>query len=271
MAIADSFTSVARYFPRLRKLMWKQLYQMLARFYPNADWTFMNYGYASLEPGNPVPELSKDDEPDRSFIQLYHSILHGRSLAGGDVLEVGCGRGGGCSYIARYLKPRSVCGVDLSSKAVRFCRRKHRVPTLKFKVGDSERLPFKDESFDAVVNVESSHCYPSIDRFFSEVRRILRPGGTFHIADLWDDVRVEWFHSLLKNSGMEIEEGGDITPNVITAMRRDSARRIELFRKTLFAPLVMFFQEFAGNEESRIFRKFEDRRVFYYGYLLRKA
>jgi SAM-dependent methyltransferase len=271
MAIADAFTSVTRSFPNIRKLMWKELYQLLARLYRNAEWTFMNYGYAPLGPGDPAPALLPEDEPDRSFIQLYYSILHRQSLADRDVLEVGCGRGGGSSYIARYLGPRSVCGVDLSRKAVHFCRQMHESPILRFKVGDSERLPFGDESFDAVVNVESSHCYPSIDRFFSEVKRILRPGGSFHIADLRDDTGVRSFHASLDRSGMRIEEGGDITPNVVSAMISDSARRIRFFRKTLLAPLVHFFQEFAGNEESRIYRKFQERRIHYYGYLLRKA
>jgi SAM-dependent methyltransferase len=235
------------------------------------EWTFMNYGYTPLGPEDPVPTLVPDDEPNRSFIQLYHNILHGISFKGGDVLEVGCGRGGGCSYIARYLQPRSVCGVDLSRKAVLFCRKKHQLPALRFRVGDSERLPFANGSFDAVVNVESSHCYPSIDRFFSEVKRILRPGGSFHIADLRDDVQVDPFHESLSKSGMRIVGGGDITQNVVSAMRQDSARRIAFFKRTLLAPLVRYFQEFAGNEESRIFRKFETKRIFYYSYLLRRA
>ena len=48
---------------------------------------------------------------------------------------------------------------------------------------DAEKLPFDDESFDAIINVESSHCYPHIDSFLSEVRRVLAPGGCFGIVD----------------------------------------------------------------------------------------
>ena len=58
------------------------------------------------------------------------------------------------------------------------------MPGLAFEVGDAERMPFPDASFDAVVNVESSHCYPSMPAFLSEVRRVLRPGGHFLYADL---------------------------------------------------------------------------------------
>ncbi len=269
--ISDAFCSVTRTFPNIRKFLWKELYQGLAGLYVNSEWTFMNYGYASLDPGDRVPALAPEDETNRSFIQLYHKALHRSDMKNADVLEVGCGRGGGSAYMARYLGARSVCGMDLSPRAVRFCRRTHSHPALKFKVGDSEALPFRNGSFDAVMNVESSHCYPSLDRFFSEVRRVLRPGGSFHITDLRDDVGVEPFHAALRRSGMEIEAGGDITKNVIAALRSDGRRRLDLFRKTLLSPLLRYFQEFAGNEESSIFRKFAEKRIFYFSYLLRRA
>ncbi len=267
---AYTFHSVARWYPWVRKLMWKELYQLTAGIYRNPGWTFMNYGFVPLAPEDAVLKLAPEDEPNRLFIQLYRRALHHVDVRDGDVLEVGCGRGGGCSYIARYLGPRSVCGVDLSRKAVFFCRRKHSHPVLRFKVGDSERLPFKDGSFSAVVNIESSHCYPDLDRFLSEVKRVLRPGGSFHIADFRERPQVESFHEALRRSGMKIEAGGDITDNVMAAMRSDGRRRINLFRRSMLAPLVHLFQEFAGNEESGIYRQFADKWSSYYSYLLRK-
>ena len=49
--------------------------------------------------------------------------------------------------------------------------------------GDAQNLPFPDESFDAVINVEASHIYPNFERFLGEVARVLRPGGHFLYAD----------------------------------------------------------------------------------------
>jgi SAM-dependent methyltransferase len=236
--IVAAFTAVCRSHPWFRQFLWKELYQLIARLCPTPEWTFMNFGYDSLDHEDPVPDLRPEDETDRSFIQLYHHALMGKALKAKDVLEVRCGRGGGCSYIARYLEPRSVCGVDLSRRVVLLCRARHRLPNVSFRIGNSEALPFPDCSFDAVMNVESSHRYPSLDRFLSEARRILRRGGSFHIADLRDRDDVDPFHVSLKSSGMTVEKGGDISRNVIAAMQRDSARRIALFKSTLPRPLV---------------------------------
>ena len=88
---------------------------------------------------------------------------------------MGSGRGGGASYISRHLKPKSVVGIDISKNAVRLCKSTHQYPNLSFYVGDSEKIPFEDESFDVVLNVESSHCYGNILLFLTEVKRVLKP------------------------------------------------------------------------------------------------
>ena len=95
------------------------------------------------------------------------------------MLEVGSGRGGGASYLSRYLRPRSVTGLDLSQKAVDLCNRHRKAPGLAFTRGDAQSMPFADSSFDAVVNIESSHCYPSMGKFLSEVHRVLRRAAAF--------------------------------------------------------------------------------------------
>jgi ubiquinone/menaquinone biosynthesis C-methylase UbiE len=43
--------------------------------------------------------------------------------------------------------------------------------------GDAQNLPFPDQSFDAVINVEASHIYPEFERFVGEVARVLPPEG----------------------------------------------------------------------------------------------
>src|ERR1700752_4130464 len=101
----------------------------------------MNYGFVP-PPGAEPLVLRSDDEPDRYWIQLYHQVAGAIALTGRSVLEVGSGRGGGASYVARYLGPRSLVGVDVSNSAVALCKERHHAPGLSFRQGDAEQLPF---------------------------------------------------------------------------------------------------------------------------------
>src|SRR5262249_34008 len=145
---------------------------------------FMNYGFANLERGaEPIP-LSEAQEKDRFAIQNYHYLVEPIPLAGKDVLEVGSGRGGGAAYVNQTFAPRNLRGIDFSEAAARFCRNVHSIEGLSFVAGDAESIPLVDNSFDVVINVESSHCYASVEAFLSGVYRVLRPGGHFLITDL---------------------------------------------------------------------------------------
>ena len=90
--------------PRLRRLLWRWWYGRLARRFDQRDWTFMNYGYASPA-GAPPLALDAADEPDRLCIQLYARTVSNVTLAGREVIEVGSGRGGGASWLARTHRP----------------------------------------------------------------------------------------------------------------------------------------------------------------------
>src|ERR1700694_922148 len=99
--------------------------------------------------------LSASDEHNRFPIQLYHRTATQVDLTGKRVLEVGCGHGGGASYLLRTLHPASYTGLDLNTTGIAFCRKRHNLAGLEFVQGDAENLPFPDQSFDAVINIES--------------------------------------------------------------------------------------------------------------------
>jgi ubiquinone/menaquinone biosynthesis C-methylase UbiE len=71
----------------------------------------------------------------------------------------------------------------LNPASIDLCRKRHKLPGLDFVQGDAQDLPFADETFDAVINVEASHQYPDFERFLAEVARVLRPGGHFLYTD----------------------------------------------------------------------------------------
>lgn len=210
---------------------------------------FLNYGYHAGEP----LDLQEQDRADRYSIQLYHRVAGAIDLAGKSLLEVGSGRGGGASYVMRYLGPASVVGVDLARSAVDFCREHFRIPGLSFERGDAEALQFPDASFDAILNVESSICYEHPERFFSEVRRVLKPGGHFLYADVREKHQLsEWTRQLVA-SGLQKLQEEDITRRVVEALDRDSERREALIRE--YAPrfLRRIFGEFAGVRGSKYY------------------
>ena len=133
------------------------------------DLVFMNWGYEEDPPM--ALALEGSDEPNRFPIQLYHRTATQVDLKGKKVLEVSCGHGGGASYLVRTQGPASYTGLDLNSAGVDLCRKRHQLPGLDFVQGNAENLPFPDQSFDAVINIEASHCYPQFPRFLAEVAR----------------------------------------------------------------------------------------------------
>jgi ubiquinone/menaquinone biosynthesis C-methylase UbiE len=254
---------------RLRRCLWHAWYQGNARWLAQPEWAFMNYGYTESLPAEPLL-LHEADEPDRFCIQLYERVARPVALHGCEVLEVGSGRGGGASYLMRYLGPSSVVGADFSPEAVRLCNRHRLVPGLHFVEGDAEDLPFADASFDVVVNVESSHCYGSMERFLSEVNRVLRPGGHFLFADFRRADRLDELRRHLSACGMELVEDEVITPNVVAALEEDSSRKLGLIRR--YAPwwLHRVFRTFAATQGSQTYEQFRSRQTEYLRCVLRK-
>jgi len=222
----------------------------------------MNYGYAESDKAPRIP-LQEVDESDRLCIQLYDRVARPVDLRGRDVLEVGSGRGGGSSYVMRYLEPSSVVGVDFSSEAVRFCTRYRDLPGLRFTEGNAEDLPFPDASFDAVLNVESSHCYGRMASFLAEVHRVLKPGGSFLFADFRPADRLDELRRQLAACSMQLVEQEIITPNVVAALEKDSARKLGLIRQYVPLWLRQPFRVFAGIEGSRTHGRFKSGQTEY--------
>jgi SAM-dependent methyltransferase len=195
--------------------------------------TFLNLGYVTDSSELGVEDSA--DIADRVSELLYDQVLSGTDLEGRTAIEVGCGPGGGSAYYARTYHPASFIGIDLNKDMITWCREHHDLDNLQFLQGDAQDLPLESSSIDAVINLESSHCYPSRLRFFEEVTRVLRPGGSFLFADLImsdgkQDV-PEVVSGWLNEAGLTIEDRTDITGNVLAA--RDVVSRSEPFRSRM--------------------------------------
>ncbi len=239
--------------PWQANLLWKFWYPLLTRRMRNSPVVFLNYGYADDAPETKQPALLEKDEPDRVCLQLYDRVVQPVDLHGLTVLEVSCGHGGGAAYMARYLKPKSMHGIDRNARAIALCKQIHPMDGLTFSCGNALALDFPDGDFDAVVNVEASHCYPDIPRFFHEVYRVLRPGGHFLYADFRDVPDRALLQKQLAESGLEMVYCADISSNVLLGMQRNTQRYMKLIRQLVPRPLRKLAMRFAGVPGSAIY------------------
>jgi SAM-dependent methyltransferase len=230
------------------------VYRLLARILgDDSRCHFMNLGFDSLRFRHHPLALEPQDSPDRLHIQLYDELLRQVPVARQRVLEVGCGRGGGCAYVQRYLGAHHVVGVDLNYNGLAICGREFGRSALQFVNGDTERLPFAENSFGAVVCIESSHAYSSMHRFLDETARVLRPGGYLAHADLrWDRPRgngdrsgLEVMRRQFSESTLELVGESDLSSGVCDALTAGKDDRTAFIQTRLPPGLRWLFAELA--------------------------
>lgn len=236
---------------RVRKAIWKLWYPFLTRRLRQEEVLFLNYAFETEPP--PGLPLTADDEPNRTCIQLYHHVATQVDLRGKKVLEVSCGHGGGASYLTRTLQPAAYTGIDLNRTGIVFCRQRHVVEGLDFLEGDAQHLMFADHTFDTVINVEASHCYPDFPRFLAEVARVLRPGGHFLYADFrFREGLADW-EKALAGAPLQLVQTRVINAEVLRGMDANSARSESLIVRHLPEFLQGLGRDFAGIRGSRIY------------------
>jgi ubiquinone/menaquinone biosynthesis C-methylase UbiE len=260
--IGAALIGLTRLSARSRPLLWRWWYDRLAERDVNGSLRFMNYGYA--DDGDPLEvTLPPEDEPFRSEINLYVQVTLGYDLHGKDVLEVGCGRGGGGAFLVRTHAPRCYTGVDLSEAAIRWNQRHYRLPGATWLQGSADALPIPDASIDVVVNVESSHCYPSMQGFLAEVWRVLRPGGVLAFCDMRATDELADLERAFHDSGLRRLEHHLITPQVLLALDRASEERELLIAAYVPRLFRSTFRDFAAVKCSALYEQFKAGRMSY--------
>jgi SAM-dependent methyltransferase len=124
-----------------------------------------------------VPERIVPDETERGIVALHLKRYEfARPFAEGkDVLDAACGVGYGTAYLAQ--RARRAVGIDLSTDAIRYARRRYAAPNVRYEVGDVLALPFANGSFDVVCSFETIEHLREPERFVAEAARVLRPSG----------------------------------------------------------------------------------------------
>jgi len=250
-----------------RDIIFRIWYRYISIVDKNAEVLFMNFGYND---NSEKIDLEEQDLPNRVSIQLYHHLASAIEIKGKDIVEVGCGRGGGLNYITKSFSPKTSLGVDLDKKAIAFCNRQYKQPGLSFIQSNAQNLKLEDNSCDVVINVESSHRYPDMNAFLNEVKRILRPNGYFLFTDFRFDTQIEDFYKNMSQSGFKVISHRNINKEVVDALTLDDSRRRFLVKKLMPKILQNSALNFAGVVGSETYKKFETEKFVYFSYILQK-
>lgn len=100
------------------------------------------------------------------------------------ILDLGCGTGSVLDLLLKQKPSVHAYGLDLSDEMLAVVRQKLGEKA-ELMQGDSENLPYQDNSFDAVMCIESFHHYPDPLKALSEIYRVLKPQGKFILCDTW--------------------------------------------------------------------------------------
>ncbi len=253
-----------------RKPLWRLCHYLIQQFDTNEASVFLNYGYKSKNGTFKDLQLEPKDMADRYGIELYQYVTNDLSFHNAEILEVGCGRGGGASWLTRYRNPKSYIAMDISKSAIDFCKKKHQVSSLSFVQGEAENIPFPNNKFDALINIESARCYGNIAAFFKEVYRVLKPGATFLFADMIKKSDTEKIKQLLLNSNFKMLQIENITENIVLALQADSNSRKNIIDQYVPRFMREAFYEFAGVEGSKRYNNFYENDIQYWCFILKK-
>lgn len=115
-------------------------------------------------------------------------LLDQAELAAGQrVLDIGCGTGTLAALMNRLYPGLEVVGLDPDPQALARAKKKATRAQIAVRLdqGFSDELPYPDVSFDRVFSSFMFHHLEaeSRERTVREVRRVLKPGGSFHLAD----------------------------------------------------------------------------------------
>jgi ubiquinone/menaquinone biosynthesis C-methylase UbiE len=178
-----------------------------------------------------VLEVEVMDRPEeaREYDAMDHSAANARFVAdflavhgpgrGGELLDVGTGPARVPIALCRADRHLRILGVDLAEPMIDLARRNvaeaELTDRIRFARGDAKNLPFPDGRFEAVVSNTSVHHIPDPAPALTEMARLVAPGGTLMVRDLFRPADEAVLDALVdRYAGSE--------PPVARAMFRDS-------------------------------------------------
>ena len=125
-----------------------------------------------------------DHHYDHHRGKRYHTHISSKLMRplprGGKLLDIGCGTG---LFVEKFIKNGGTAvGLDISGRMI--SRALRRCPASEFIVGTGEKIPFCDNSFEAVASLLAFSYVKDPQAMLAESYRVLKPGGVLSICTL---------------------------------------------------------------------------------------
>lgn len=156
-----------------------------------------------------------------------------KGLGKGKLLDIGCADGTTTYQIHKNFPNLKITGLDYYKKAIDFARRTK--PQIKFVVGDTHNLPFKNESFDMVCAIETLEHIHNPHKALAEIKRVLKPGGFLIVVQDTDSIlfrSVWWLWSKWKGAVWQNSHINCMNPKKLFRVIRKSGFKIDYFEYT---------------------------------------
>jgi SAM-dependent methyltransferase len=155
---------------------------------PDQHFVFPTGGSWAEDLGYPEELANVPETAVQSFAGVANPFSLGRLEAGARVLDLGSGAGTDSLVAAQMVGPEgTVTGIDMTPEMLAKAREaasEMGATNVEFMEAEAERLPFADESFDIAISNGVIDLVPDKDAVFSELFRVLAPGGRIQIADV---------------------------------------------------------------------------------------
>jgi len=155
---------------------------------PEKDFIFPTGRAWAEDLGYPEELANVPEAAAESFAGVANPWALGRLAPGERVLDLGSGAGTDSLIAAQMVGERGhVTGVDMTPEMLakaRAAAAELGATNVEFLEAEAERLPFADASFDVVISNGVIDLIPDKDAVFSELYRVLAPGGRLQIADV---------------------------------------------------------------------------------------
>jgi SAM-dependent methyltransferase len=155
---------------------------------PDTDFIFPTGRSWAEDLEYPQELANVPDAAAESFAGVANPFSLGRLAEGEHVLDLGSGAGTDSLIAAQMVGHHgSVTGIDMTPAMLEKARGAAAAmgaTNVEFLESEAERLPFADESFDVMISNGVIDLIPDKDAVFSELHRVLVPGGRMQIADV---------------------------------------------------------------------------------------